>query len=387
MQVYKLCLKIIKKNIPVMLIYIFIYLSVSIVVTLSSSRQNNTGNDFTDTKANIAFISGEETPLIEGLRKELGRQANFINLPDKKEAQQDALFFREVVYILRIPEGFTQKFMAGEEVHLEKNSVPDSAKAAYIDLAVDQYLNTARFFLSTMGDVTQESLVKYLDDVLSQEADVKLMPAPAKTDVYGLVFSYNYMAYSLSSILVLGMAAIMAAFNNRDLRNRVSCSPVRETAANLQIFLASLTFAGVAWLTQIAFCFFFDIENVLTMNTVYLLLNSLVFTVCGTAMGFLIGSVVKGNEAISAVTNVVVLGSCFISGVFVPAQLLGETTLRIASFTPTYWFVKANNQAAQLTQFDLSSVRLVLSDTAVIVCFALAFFALSLVIRKVRRFS
>ena len=370
-----------------MLIYIFIYLSVSIVVTLSSSRQNNTGNDFTDTKANIAFISGEETPLIEGLRKELGRQANFINLPDKKEAQQDALFFREVVYILRIPEGFTQKFMAGEEVHLEKNSVPDSAKAAYIDLAVDQYLNTARFFLSTMGDVTQESLVKYLDDVLSQEADVKLMPAPAKTDVYGLVFSYNYMAYSLSSILVLGMAAIMAAFNNRDLRNRVSCSPVRETAANLQIFLASLTFAGVAWLTQIAFCFFFDIENVLTMNTVYLLLNSLVFTVCGTAMGFLIGSVVKGNEAISAVTNVVVLGSCFISGVFVPAQLLGETTLRIASFTPTYWFVKANNQAAQLTQFDLSSVRLVLSDTAVIVCFALAFFALSLVIRKVRRFS
>lgn len=387
MQVYKLCLKIIKKNIPVMLIYIFIYLSVSIVVTLSSSRQNNTGNDFTDTKANIAFISGEETPLIEGLRKELGRQANFINLPDKKEAQQDALFFREVVYILRIPEGFTQKFMAGEEVHLEKNNVPDSAKAAYIDLAVDQYLNTARFFLSTMGDVTQESLVKYLDDVLSQEADVKLMPAPAKTDVYGLVFSYNYMAYSLSSILVLGMAAIMAAFNNRDLRNRVSCSPVRETAANLQIFLASLTFAGVAWLTQIAFCFFFDIENVLTMNTVYLLLNSLVFTVCGTAMGFLIGSVVKGNEAISAVTNVVVLGSCFISGVFVPAQLLGETTLRIASFTPTYWFVKANNQAAQLTQFDLSSVRLVLSDTAVIVCFALAFFALSLVIRKVRRFS
>ncbi|HHY64376.1 MAG TPA: ABC transporter permease [Clostridiaceae bacterium] len=387
MQVYKLCLKIIKKNIPVMLIYIFIYLSVSIVVTLSSSRQNNTGNDFTDTKANIAFISGEETPLIEGLRKELGRQANFINLPDKKEAQQDALFFREVVYILRIPEGFTQKFMAGEEVHLEKNSVPDSAKAAYIDLAVDQYLNTARFFLSTMGDVTQESLVKYLDDVLSQEADVKLMPAPAKTDVYGLVFSYNYMAYSLSSILVLGMAAIMAAFNNRDLRNRVSCSPVRETAANLQIFLASLTFAGVAWLTQIAFCFFFDIENVLTMNTVYLLLNSLVFTVCGTAMGFLIGSVVKGNEAISAVTNVVVLGSCFICGVFVPAQLLGETTLRIASFTPTYWFVKANNQAAQLTQFDLSSVRLVLSDTAVIVCFALAFFALSLVIRKVRRFS
>lgn len=387
MQVYKLCIKIIKKNIPIMLIYIFIYLAVSMIVTVSASSPKDAGKEFVIEKANIALISDEDSPLIRGLKNELVKSANFIDLPDEKETLQDALFFREVVYILRIPEGFTQKFMAGEEALLEKNSIPDSTKSAYIDIAVDKYLNTARFCLDTMGDITQESLVQYLEDILSQEADVKLMPAQAKTDVYGIAFSFNYMAYSLSSVLVLGMAAIMTAFNNRDLRNRVSCSPVKETAANLQIFLASLTFAGAAWLTQIVFSFFFDLENVLTMNTVFFLLSSLVFTVCGTAMGFLIGSVVKGNEAISAVTNVVVLGSCFISGVFVPAELLGETTLKIASFTPAYWFVKANNQIARLSQFDFSNINPVLSDLAVILCFATAFFALSLVLRKTKRYN
>ncbi len=387
MPVYNLCIKIIKKNIPTLLIYIIVFLGVSILESSTAANQQKAGNEFISNKSNIAFISEEDSPLIEGLKDELSKVANFIDIPDQKDALQDALFFRRVVYILRVPEGFTQKFMTGEEIYLEKTMLPDSASNAYIDLSVDKYLNTAKIYMEHMDNITQEGLVAYLSANLSEEAAVTVLPAQTNTDLYNIAYSYNYMAYSLSSVLILGMSAIMLAFNNRDLKNRMACSPISETKSNLQFILASLSFAGVTWLIQIIACFILDMNSVMTPNTVFFIINSLVFTVCATSMGFLFGSIVKGSGAISAVTNVVVLGSCFISGVFVPTELLGKTTLKIASFIPTYWFVSANNQIAQLSQFDLSHIKPVISNIAIILCFALAFFSLSLVIRKNKRYS
>jgi len=387
MPVYNLCMRIIRKNIPSLLIYLFVFIGVSIIVSSSSANPQKAVNEFTRKKADIAFISKDDSPLIEGLRNEIGKIANFIDIPDNKGDLQDALFFRRVVYILRVPEGFAQKFIAGEEVFLEKTFVPGSASSAYIDLSVDKYLNTAKFYLEHMDNISQEGLVAYLNDTLSEEATVTVLPARTKTNLSNLAYTYNYMAYSLSSILILGMSAIMMALNDKDLKNRMSCSPISGTKSNLQFFLACLTFSGAAWLVQIIACFILDLENVMTLNTVFFIISSLVFTFCGTALGYLIGSIVKGTEAIPAITNVVVLGSCFLSGVFVPAELLGKSTLKIASFTPAYWFVKANNQIAQLSQFDLSSLKPVFSDIAVIFCFASAFFALSLLIRKTKRYN
>ena len=224
MPVYNLCIKIIKKNIPTLLIYIIVFLGVSILESSTAANQQKAGNEFISNKSNIAFISEENSPLIEGLKDELSKVANFIVIPDQKDALQDALFFRRIVYILRVPEGFTQKFMTGEEIYLEKTMLPDSASNAYIDLSVDKYLNTAKIYMEHMDNITQEGLVAYLSANLSEEAAVTVLPAQTNTDLYNIAYSYNYMAYSLSSVLILGMSAIMLAFNNRDLKNRMACS-------------------------------------------------------------------------------------------------------------------------------------------------------------------
>ena len=41
MQVFKLCLKIIKDNIPTLMIYVVVFLGVSILATSSMSRESN----------------------------------------------------------------------------------------------------------------------------------------------------------------------------------------------------------------------------------------------------------------------------------------------------------------------------------------------------------
>lgn len=387
MPVYNLCMKITKKNIPNLLIYIIVFLVVSFIMATSVSKSIKEQEGFLRVKTNIAFINEEESPLIEGLKDELGKVANFVELPDETEALQDALFFRRIVYILRIPQGFTQGFINGENMSLEKTIVPDSYSSAYIDLSIEKYLNTARLYIQHMDDITQEELVSYLKENLSKETNVEIPYSELKIDLNYSNYFFNYLAYSLLSILILGMSALMISYNDRDLKRRTGCSPLSDTASNLQFILANLTFATVSWLIMAIFCFIIGAENILTLNTFYFIISSFIFAFCGSGMGFLIGSVAKGNEAISAITNVVVLGSCFLSGVFVPAEFLGSTALKIASFMPTYWYVKANNQIAQLTHFDSAYIKPILSDMAIVFCFGIAFFALSLVVRKNRRYS
>ena len=388
MQVFRLCLKILKKQIPSMLIYIIIFLAIALIMSSATANEQQQDNSFTRAKSNMALISEENTPLIDGFKQELGKVANFVELPDDHEALQDALYFRSVSYILRVPEGFTESFMQGENVQLEKTIVPNSISNTYIDLCIDQYFNTARLYVQQMENISQESLVQYLKSDLAVGASVELKTVSDQSVNHNYAnYYFNYLSYSLLSVLILGMAALMLVFYDSELKRRNACSPLSSKSVNLQFILAILVFTVLSCLIMVTFCILFNFKNSLNLNTVYFIINSFVFAVCGAGISFLIGNLVKSHNAIPAISNVVTLGLCFISGVFVPLELLGNTAIKIASFTPTYWFVKANNQIAELTQFGFADVEPIFSSMLIQFGFALAFFAAALVVNKKRRFD
>lgn len=372
-----------------MLVYLIVFLVISLIMSsFLAKEQLQQDRLFTQAKSNIAFISKENTPLVDGFKQELGRVANFIELPDETEALQDALYFRSVTYILRVPEGFTDSFMQGENVQLEKTAVPDSISSTYLDLFIDQYFNTARLYVQQMENISQESLVQYLQSDLAVSAFVELKTIgdqPLNQNFANYYF--NFLAFSLLSVLILGMGALLLVFYDTDLMRRNACAPLSSSSVNLQFILAILVFTVLAWSIMVAFCLLFNYKNSLNLNTLYFVINSLVFAVCGTGISFLIGNLVKSHNAIPAVNNVVTLGLCFISGVFVPMELIADSVLRIANFTPTYWFVKANNQIAKLTQFDFANLEPIFTSMLIQICFALAFFAAALVANKKRRFE
>lgn len=388
MQVFKLCLKILKKNMSSMLTYIIVFLGVSLIMSSSMTNVQEKNNIFEQEKINIAFISEESTVLIDGFKEELGKVANFIDIPDETEALQDALYFRSVSYILRVPNGFTEKFMSGENVQLEKTIIPESFTNIYIDLTLDQYFNTARLYVNQIDNISQESLAQYLKSDLSSGASVELLETSNNTEnqIYANYF-FNYIAYSLLSVLILGMSALMLVFNDYDLKRRNACSPLSTNKANYQFILASLLFTVISWLIMIIFCLIFNYRNIANMNTVYFIINSFIFAICGSSISFLIGNLVTSPNSVSAISNVLTLGLSFISGVFVPQEVLGSSVLKIASFTPTYWFVKTNNQIAELTQFDFSHIEPILSNMLILLAFTLAFFSIALVVGKKRRFQ
>jgi ABC-2 type transport system permease protein len=99
-------------------------------------------------------------------------------------------------------------------------------------------------------------------------------------------------------------------------------------------------------------------------------------------ISFLTGNIVKSRNAISAVANVLSLGTCFISGVFVPRDFLGDTLLKFASLTPTYWYVKSNHIIGSMERLKEEDVRAILTSFIVMLVFAVTAFAVSMVLKK-----
>lgn len=385
MPVFKLYMKVIKKNLPSMMIYVVVFLGITMLVAANSSASQP--KSFSPQKANVAFISEESSPLIDGFKRELSKNADYVNIPDETEKLQDALFFRNVTLIIRIPNGFTKSFMSGGDVQLQKTVVPNSVSNVYADISINQYFNAARLYVKNINGITQEELVARLKTDLAVNTPVELKNMQADTDTDFTANYFNYLSYALFSVLILGISVIMLTFNEKDLSRRNSCSPVSAGSMNLQFILANFVFAFSCWIIMVGMGALIGMRNGLSGNFGYFLLNSVIFTLCASSISFLIGNLLKSRSAISAVCNVVTLGPCFISGVFVPQELLSDTVLKIASFTPTYWYVRANNQIASMTNASTSNLQQIFYYFLIEFGFALAFFAVSLAIGKKKRLS
>jgi len=382
MQVYKAFFKIIQKNILQILIYIVIFLF--FVVLMANTYTDPTNMDFKESKVNTVFINhDEDSKLLEGLKEYISHNANLIDIPDDIQKLQDALYFREVEYIVKVPKGFTEAFMKGEEIRIEKTIVPDSASSVYMDNLINKYLNTARLYISSIENLSQQQLVNYIGEDLSHETEVLLFnPDPEKGKNIRRMYYFNFLAYSLFAILILGVSAVMIVFNQPDLRKRHSCSPLKLKNMNFQMILGNISFAILVWLIMIIPSFIMYGDYMFTKKGLLFLLNSIIFTLPALSISFLIANIVKSKNAISAASNVVSLGTCFISGVFVPRDFLGETLLKFASFTPTYWYVKSNHIIANIDRLKEEDIRSILTSILIMLIFALTALVITMVIKK-----
>ena len=79
MQVFKVYFKIIKANMGQMIIYLIIFLAISVLYSKLATTKNE--ESFSQTKTNIAFINlDENTALLTGFKEYLSKNANFIDV-------------------------------------------------------------------------------------------------------------------------------------------------------------------------------------------------------------------------------------------------------------------------------------------------------------------
>lgn len=386
MPVYKACFKIIQKNLTVISIYVGIFLFISFMCAYFYYDQTSPG--FMEKKSDIALINEDQnTALVQGLSDFLEQNTNIINIANDPESLQDALFFRKVDYIVRIPAGFSQSLKSGQNsIQIEKTSVDQSLSSVYLDFLINRYLSTARLYIQNVPDLTDADLLGYIKQDMARQTRVEVKNYGQPDDNKAAVY-YTYLVYAMIAIMFLGVTSIMLVFNDTDLKRRNLGSPLKAFNMNLQLFLGNLSFALMVWMIMLFIGLIILRVPAFSINSMLLYINLLCLTLACLSLSFLIGNLISSRYAQQAIVNVLSLGLCFISGVFVPQQLLGHTINLAASFTPTYWYVKAVNDIDKLVDINAANIAPIINSMLIQLGFVVAFLTVTLAIAKQKRVS
>lgn len=388
MQVFKTFFILLKSQITAIIMYGIGFLAITIIIASSIIGEEN--GDFAAEKTRIMVINEDgETPLIEGLLSYLDQYVEYVDIKHDENSKKDALFFGKVYYILTIPKGFSEDFLSGSKhASLIKEVIPNIPETMSVDSAIDNYLNKAKLYLSYIPDLETEELYSYINENSNNKSEVHFDVHKDSDEISSNEFNknyYNYLGYIILGCFITGVSTVMLSFHNKEIRKRQNASPLSTRSMNMQLILANMVFVLVYLSIFIVAGFITNPYRMINHNVVLYIINSVIYTLTALSISYLIGITVVSKNAVSALSTVVSLGCAFLSGVFVPQELLGKAVQKVSSFTPTYWYVKANNSISTISELNWKNGSGIFTDMAIELGFALVIFSIILVVSKGKR--
>ncbi|MCL2003953.1 MAG: ABC transporter permease [Oscillospiraceae bacterium] len=385
MKVFKTCMIICKRRYLSLLLYLTVFMTLSIVMTALHIETAST--NFSGIKPSFTVVNRDgDSPLTDGLAAYMRKHGEEAVFEDDRRTLQDATFYHATDYIVFLPPGFRDSFLSGGAPELETVVTTHTARGFYADSLVNQYLNLARVYLAGGGDWDEAELVSAVLSDLSAEAAVekKWFGESAPIDPAYLMF-HQMLSYILLVLNILCITNITLSFRRPDLRMRNLCAPIKARSLGGQQILYGGVIGLLGWLLLTATGFVMygsKLPGTDGRIIALMLLNSLVYTVVALTFAALIGSFARSATAQNAAANAGGLVLCFLGGVFVPLEMLGSGVLAVARFLPTYWYVLALDDISALTVFDASAMQPVWLGMLIQLAFAGAFFSLSLAVGK-----
>lgn len=378
MPVFRNYFTLIRRHIASLALYLFIFCGVVLLIT---AFYQDPSPSFTQIKPDIALVNKDsDDTLSSGLKHYMAKKTNIIENLDTKEKQQDAMYYEIIQYAITIPKGFGEQVRSGESPTLERYRSSTNASYAVIDIMVNEYVSSWMNYknLGYGDDKISAMVAKDLDDKISATVD-----GSQKDDRVNSYF--NYLAYGFLTVIFLGISTVSLILNKKEIRMRNLCSPISNFSMQYQISLGNIIFAFITWIIFMIPAFALYPSQMLSVQGAMYVINSIVLLFPVLGICFLASYIVNSAEVQSAICNVVTLGLCFISGIFVPQAFLGEGVLAAARFTPTYWLVKANEYVSLSPTLEDLFETPYLMTLGIMLLFAAAFFALTLLIGKHRR--
>lgn len=362
MQVFNLFFKIAKKQLPSGILYIVIFMTFLGIL----SSVGGTEEVYTESRVDIAIFNRDESAKSKYLEEYLGSIHDIVEVEDNDEVILDYLYYQVLDYVLYIDEDYK----------LTNIKRPGSTYGTYVDnhIAVfgktyDSYI-LAGYSESEAYDKTLEAISN--DNLVSFKGESASRPA--------LYYFYNYSTYILLALLLTVLAPIIIEINKKEVKNRYEISPNTIKKRSIQIIGATIILSFAMWLLMLVMGFIIYggklFEEINALN----ILNLFSFLIVSVSIVSIVSNFNLNANAISMVSNVVGLSFAFLGGVFVPLEIFGEGMLKIAKCVPTYWFVNTNGLI-----FDGNVTTEMFFGMIVQLLFALAFFAISLVISKQKR--
>ena len=382
MTVFKTFLKVVKAyRIPILL-----YTTILVALGSINISTNDQTDQFIASKPTIYIINHDENKgITQDFCEYMEQHAEIAQIKNEQDALDDALFYRDVHYIIEIPEGFRQDFLNQKQPEIIYRSA-DTYEASLAKMLVQRYLKVATMYQSET--MNEKEWIEHIHTILKKETKVQIT---SKLDTIGITkgkFFYNFMNYSLLAGCVYVICLVLSSFKEEKVKNRTMISSMDYRTYNRQLYLSNGLFAFVLWAIYVLISLVLVGESMMSMHGLMYILNSFVFMFCALSIAFLIANITTNKGAVNGIVNVIALGSSFLCGAFVPMEMLPDFVLKMAHILPSYWYIKSNEIIGSLEVINLTTLEPVFKNMTIVFVFVVVFFiASTVVLNKNRKIS
>ena len=295
---------------------------------------------------------------------------------------QEELFYRNAEYIVQIPKDFYKTCIV-QDNPISVTKIPGSYTSFYVDQQINAWLNNVRTYIAS-GFSQKEAAKAALEQPSSRVSMYQDTETTSETPAY--TYYFRYVPYLFLAVLCYSMGYILLAFQKEDIQKRMQASSVSIRRQNLEGLLAMFTIGVGLWLIAVTGAIVMYQKDLLASGVLtYYLLNTFVMMMVSLSLSYLLGLFVKNSNMLNGLSNIVSLGMCFLSGVFVPMSVMDKKVLKIAQFLPVYWYEDINETLARYHSVSGNIATDIWKSLGIEVMFALAFVAIILALSKYKR--
>ena len=376
MTVFKTFLKILNKNKFIIILYtLFLIFFGGFNMQTSESNIN-----FVASKPDIMIVNyDEEKGITKDLIKYIEENSNVVDLKNNEDAINDALFYRDVNYVVYIPKNYNKDFMDGKNPEIEIKSTGDY-QSSFAEMLLSRYIKVANIYQKSIN--SEEELISKINETLSKKSEVEITSKLDTNILSKATFYYNFANYSIMACLIYVICLILASFKDIKIQKRTIISSTNYKTLNRKILLSNSLFSIILWMIYVVLSFILVGDIMFSIHGIFYLINSFVFTICATTIALFIGNIVSNKNAISGIVNVIALGSSFLCGAFVPMEWLPEAVIKIAHILPSYYYISNNEILKTLEIINFNTIKPILLNIIIILSFSIIFIILTNIVSK-----
>lgn len=345
---------------------------------LSQVLGNNEVTGFKDTqyKVLIKDESDGSSDIINALIAALQKDHKVILTTNSDNSMKEAVYGNDVDGAIWIPSDVDSRINNGEAaVTME---IGNSLNGNILREYVNSYIRYA-VVLKAQGNFSVENMNK----ILSEQASVSVISkdATVKDDDYYAKFGEIYFAYTpfvYISVFIFLLGLIFALLENDEVAKRIIIGMKSVNQVTFEKFLGGLTVVGIIVGVNLLFVAIVAPSFYVSAGAPKALMLTFASALTAYALAFLCSVIIGDNTyGYSAASTVVGMGVSFISGIFVPLELLNPVAISIAKFFPVYYVITATENPS----LEFSSYAM---NLGMVLLFGILYAALAFSIQHIR---
>lgn len=343
-----------------------------------NTTTSNNSLDFANDKPDIIIINNDQNKgLTKNLISYLKENTNVKNI--KEEEIDDALFYRQVNYIIYIPKNYRNDILSGINPKIDIKTTGDY-DSSLAEMILTRYLKTQEVYSKTTSN--EQELIEKINTNLKTKSEVSIT-STVNTDKTSKVSRYyNFASYSIMYTIIFIICMVLSSFNEKVIKKRTIISSMNYKSHNKLILKASFLYSIIVWLLFMVLGIILFPDTVISLRGLIYTINAFIFTFASLTLALLISSISSNKNIITGIANVVCLGSAFLCGAFIPTTWLPETVIKVSRVFPTYWYVNSNDLLSNLEKINLNSLEPIIINMLVVLLFSLIFIVLTNIISK-----